>query len=275
MHATKFVESYFDAWNHRDARLVADHLTADGMYCDIPSRQQHSRKELLANLTEFFTSSNHQYELIGDILTGRTSIAFQYRVSRSGAFADTFFGAEFVTLDGEGAISILDYYSTPDHVRGVEHTSLVSSGAFARKYTKSGLGNTQMENYKHQLEKLMDIEMEFLKPNLTLPGLAAIVGCSVNHLSQVINSGFGMSFFDYLNQHRVEYAKRLLSSRNHRDWSVLSIALAAGFNSNSSFYAAFRKASGQTPARFRQSQKMSEKITPLFTESFKNSNWES
>ncbi len=30
MHATDFVESYFDAWNHHDPEGVADHLTADG-----------------------------------------------------------------------------------------------------------------------------------------------------------------------------------------------------------------------------------------------------
>lgn len=68
MRATGFVESYFDAWNHRDARLVADHLTADGTYCDIPGQQQHSRDELLANLTGFFATNFHHYELIGEIL---------------------------------------------------------------------------------------------------------------------------------------------------------------------------------------------------------------
>jgi len=259
VRATKFVESYFDAWNHRDARLVADHLTADGIYCDIPDQQQHSREELLANLTAFFASNIHHYELIGELLTGSASIAFQYRVSPSDAVTEPFFGAEFVTLDGDGAIRILDYYSMPGRVHPADNNGIVSSGAFTQKYTRSGLNNAQMENYKRRLANLMHIEMAFLQPDLTLPGLATLVKCSVNHLSQVINSGFGMSFFDYLNQHRVEYAKRLLSAHDGRQRSVLSIALAAGFNSNSSFYAAFRKVSGQTPAQFRQLQIMSQK----------------
>jgi AraC-like DNA-binding protein len=63
-----------------------------------------------------------------------------------------------------------------------------------------------------------------------------------------------MSFFDYLNHHRVDYAKQLLCDQGSQLQSVLSIALAAGFNSNSSFYTAFKRASGQTPAQFRQSQ---------------------
>jgi AraC-like DNA-binding protein len=254
LRAAEFVESYFDAWNHHDARLVADHFTADGIYCDIPEQQQHSRDELLSTLNGFFASNNHHYELIGEILTGRASIAFQYCVSSSDAFANNFFGAEFVKLDGDGAIRILDYYSMPGDVRPADNTHLVSSSAFPQKYVKSGLSDEQMAHYKNRLANLMRIEKAFLKPDLTLPGLAALAGCSVNHLSQVINSGFGMGFFDYLNQHRVEYAKQLLGRPDGRHRSILSIAFAAGFNSNSSFYAAFRKASGQTPARFRQSQ---------------------
>ena len=254
MHAAEFVESYFDAWNHHDARLVADHLTVDGTYCDIPDQQQHSRDELLATLTGFFASNIHHYELIGEILTGMDSIAFQYRVSPSDAIDHAFFGAEFVTFDGSGAIRILDYYNMPGLASPVDNTRLVLSSALPRKYTKSGLSDAQLEKHKRQLADLMHIERVFLEPGLTLPGLAVRVGCSVNHLSQVINSGVGTGFFEYLNQQRVEYAKQLLGRQDDRQRSVLSIALAAGFNSHSSFYSAFKKASGQTPAQFRRSQ---------------------
>jgi len=253
-----FVESYFDAWNRHDAGLVAEHLTADGTYCDIPIHEQHSRDELLGSLSRFFVSNNHHYKLIGEVLKGDTTIAFQYRVSQSGASADGFFGSEFMTIDGDGAIRILDYYSMPGQTLPADNNQPGSNGAFTRKYTKSGLSEPQMESYKQRLADLMRIEMAFLQPDLTLPTLAACVDCSVNHLSQVINSGYGMSFFDYLNHHRVDYAKQLLSDKGGQLQSVLSIALAAGFNSNSSFYTAFKKASGQTPAQFRQSQTKSQ-----------------
>jgi AraC-like DNA-binding protein/nuclear transport factor 2 (NTF2) superfamily protein len=253
LRAAKFVESYFDAWNDHDARLVADHLTADGTYCDIPDRQQHSRDELLATLTGFFASNNQRYELIGEILAGRDSIAFQYSVASSDALENTFFGAEFVTFDGRGAIRILDYYNMPGLVLPADNTRPVMSSASLQKYTRSGLSDAQVENYKSRLADLMHTERIFLEPDLTLPGLAALVGCSVNHLSQVINSGFGIGFFDYLNQHRVEYARQLLRRQDSRQQSILSIAFAAGFNSHSSFYTAFKKASGQTPAQYRRS----------------------
>jgi hypothetical protein len=80
MHTSRFVESYFDAWNHCDPKGVADHLTADGVYCDIPENEQRSHDELITSLTDFFSQHHHRYELIGDILTNQNTIAFQYRI---------------------------------------------------------------------------------------------------------------------------------------------------------------------------------------------------
>ena len=36
LSAVDFVDSYMEAWNHHDPRWIADHLTRDGVYCDIP-----------------------------------------------------------------------------------------------------------------------------------------------------------------------------------------------------------------------------------------------
>ena len=80
MHAIEFVESYFDAWNHRDAKAVADHLAVDGLYCDIPQNVERSHDELIISLGYFFSTNRHQYELIGDILQSVNTIAFQYRI---------------------------------------------------------------------------------------------------------------------------------------------------------------------------------------------------
>jgi len=248
LHAEEFVDSYFYAWNHHDARGVAYHLNHDGTYCDMPDNQKFSREELLDRLVGYFASSNQRFELVGEILTGENIAAFQYKVSSlKPTREDTFFGAEFVTIAGAGADRILDYYDTSHVMRPV-------NTALERKYNKSGLNAAQMDSYKCRLETLMRFEKVYRKADLTLPKLASMVGCSVNHLSQVINSGIGMNFFDYLNQYRIEYAKGLLDKQNGRHQSVLSVAFEVGFNSNSSFYAAFKKANGQTPAQYRQSQ---------------------
>ena len=49
-------------------------------------------------------------------------------------------------------------------------------------------------------------------------------------------------------------AKKLLSSPQYSHYSILAIALDAGFNSKSAFYAAFGKHAGATPLEFRKRQ---------------------
>jgi AraC-like DNA-binding protein len=76
--------------------------------------------------------------------------------------------------------------------------------------------------------------------------------CSVNHLSQAINAGFGVSFYDYVNGYRVRQAADILCCGDTESNGILDVALAVGFNSTSTFYAAFKKITGQTPAQYRR-----------------------
>ena len=108
-----------------------------------------------------------------------------------------------------------------------------------------------MGEYKRQLAALMHTEKMHLRSDLTLPKLAVLVKCSVNHLSQVLNAGFGMSFFDFLNSYRIEDAKRILGGKQSGSQTILDIPFAVGFNTNSAFYSAFKKSTGLTPAQYR------------------------
>jgi AraC-like DNA-binding protein len=257
MHAADFVESYINAWNHLDAEGVADHLTADGVYCDIPENAQRSHDELISYLNGFFSNYRHRYELIGEILSGNNTLAYQYQVlpferGNGNVPQVVYCGAEFMTLNGDAAMTITDYYDVPGLTGSAPGVSVVTGETPCHKYAKSGLNDDRLLKYKQRLEQLMRSQQTFLSSDLTLPSLANAVGCSVNHLSQVINSGFGMSFFDYLNQHRIEHARELLASHNIQSSSILNIAFTVGFNSNSAFYAAFKKCVGQTPAQYRR-----------------------
>ena len=257
VRTAEFVQSYFDAWNHRDPEAVAHHLAADGTYLDVPDNEQVSRDELIVDLHQFFADFRHRYELIGDILEGRKTIAFQYRMYPPGAAhhdaaEGCIYGAEFMTLRGDSAMTITDYYEIPDAAKISQFAGLASRRSLGAKYAKSGLTNDQLAVYKGRLEHVMHSERIYLRPNLTLPELAKAVDCSVNHLSQVINAGFGMSFFDYVNRYRVDHAKILLSELDGNGDSVLNIAFSVGFNSNSAFYTAFKKCVGQAPAQYRR-----------------------
>ncbi|HEY4654460.1 MAG TPA: helix-turn-helix domain-containing protein [Cyclobacteriaceae bacterium] len=131
------------------------------------------------------------------------------------------------------------------------------------KYHKSRLTDERAAEIERQLVKVMEIKKPFLEPELTLTLLSDVLSVSPHHLSQVINSELNKSFFDFVNEYRVQETKRLLISAESSRISILGIALDAGFNSKSAFYSAFTKRTGMTPSEFRkQSKSTNHSATP-------------
>jgi len=116
-------------------------------------------------------------------------------------------------------------------------------------YAKSKLDNVDVAKLKLALEQLMLQDRIFENENLTLTSAAEQLDISAQQLSELVNSDFGMSFPRYVRQHRVEAAKQMLVGEPTA--SVLSVSLATGFRSQSSFYTAFKEYTGVTPAAFR------------------------
>ena len=126
------------------------------------------------------------------------------------------------------------------------------------KYRKSFLANERAAEIARKLLQLMETEKPFLNPDLTLLELADRLSVSANHLSQVINREMNKSFFDFVNEYRVQEAKRLLNSPQSVHLSIFGIALDAGFNSKSAFYNAFSKHLGMTPSGYRKQCEFAE-----------------
>ena len=102
-----------------------------------------------------------------------------------------------------------------------------------------------------RLEQLMSQEHLYRNPELSRDLLAQKLGISNGYLSQQLSS-MGTSFSDYINQYRVEEVKLLLVDPAFRPYSLLAIGYEAGFNSKSTFYAAFKKNTGLSPSAFRE-----------------------
>ena len=255
MEASEFVARYINAWNQRDAQAIAAHLSDTGRYLDITIHQEMTRDELLVHLDELFQLEPYRYELVGEVCAGPNTIAFQYRAlpRDSDAVEEVYFGAEFISVSTDVATEIVDYYEQRGAASPQSPLADAAGPSNVQRYAKSGLGAQQMDEFKQRLTGLMEEQSIYLRPDLTLPELAEMLECSVNHLSQVINAGFGMSFFDYLNHHRVKDAMSLLHPDAAAANTVLNVALQVGFNSTSTFYVAFKKVTGQTPAQYRKS----------------------
>jgi AraC-like DNA-binding protein len=101
------------------------------------------------------------------------------------------------------------------------------------------------------LENYLKTERNFLNPNVSLDEIANQLNLSTGHLSKVINTELNISFKDYLNNLRVEEAKRYLNDPDFSNYTLVAIGLEAGFNSKSAFNASFKKITGLTPSQFR------------------------
>ncbi len=117
------------------------------------------------------------------------------------------------------------------------------------KYQNSKLGEEEAEALLAALNELMGEERLYLNPNLSLAQLAKKVGNLQTTVSQVINERLDKSFNHYVNEYRIAHAKHLLVSETHLNMDL--VAERSGFNSNSTFFAAFKKIAGQTPAGYR------------------------
>tara|TARA_R110002124_G_scaffold18803_16_gene76177 strand:- start:1433 stop:2602 length:1170 start_codon:yes stop_codon:yes gene_type:complete len=117
-----------------------------------------------------------------------------------------------------------------------------------QKYQRSALGEEQSLRIAAKIDAAMKSDQLFLDPALSLQKLARHVAISPSYISQTLNETIGKSFFDYVNQMRVEYAKPLIIEGKE---TILAISLRAGFNARSSFYKAFKLETGHTPSAFR------------------------
>lgn len=101
------------------------------------------------------------------------------------------------------------------------------------------------------LRKTID-EKLYLDPSLTLSMLSGEIGISTHELSYILNSGLGKSFYQFINELRTEEAKSLLLSDDLKHLDLLGIAIRAGFNSKTTFYTTFKKATNLTPKEYIQ-----------------------
>jgi AraC-like DNA-binding protein len=76
-------------------------------------------------------------------------------------------------------------------------------------------------------------------------------GISIHRISEIINSHFQKNFNEWLNDYRIDLAKKNLL---HSNESVKEIYFSVGFNSKSAFNRAFKKRTGMTPSEYRESE---------------------
>lgn len=103
------------------------------------------------------------------------------------------------------------------------------------------------------LARIRDFVEARLDEEIHLADLARIAGLSVFHFSRVFKAETGETPYHYVASRRLERARSLLGTD---DMPLAQLALARGFASQSHFTAAFTRAMGVPPGRYRRMRRL-------------------
>jgi AraC-like DNA-binding protein len=142
--------------------------------------------------------------------------------------------------------------------------SVIHFPVFAYTGNFEDLSNTTIEKYaKSSLSDssaLFDLIVAvvnegklYLDFDLKLNTVAEKLDKSIHHISQAINQNAQMSFRDFINNFRIEEAKKKLIVPQPA--TIYAISLDVGFNSKAAFYTAFKKNTQMTPTEFKKLRK--------------------
>ena len=110
--------------------------------------------------------------------------------------------------------------------------------------------------YRATLDAWIEKEKPYCNPDFQLTDLRQVLPLNRSYLSRFINSAYGCSFYQWVNDLRIEEAKRLM--REQPEHKVQDVAERCGFSSRRVFYQIFTRETGQTPSEW-----LSAKSKPL------------
>lgn len=119
-----------------------------------------------------------------------------------------------------------------------------------QKYNAKKITSSEADILLVQLNEIMIGEELYKNADVKLQSIAKKINVSSHKLSQLLNDNLGKSFASYINDFRIEEAKRLI--QNNTQFTLEAIGFEAGFSSKSSFYATFKKVVGMTPSAYQK-----------------------
>jgi len=100
------------------------------------------------------------------------------------------------------------------------------------------------------LKDHLNSQKPYLKTDLKMQDLMQATGLSYKRISEIFNTEFNKSFFEVINEYRLEEALRLIREDFHKVHTLPHLAEKAGFNSKATFNRVFKKYTGKTPTEY-------------------------
>jgi AraC-like DNA-binding protein len=118
------------------------------------------------------------------------------------------------------------------------------------KYALSKLSASDILRLKAELDLIMVERRPYLNKRLLKAELSDLLGVSNPEMARLLNEGFGMNFFEFVNYYRIKEFIQLAESEKLKNLTFAAIAQEAGFNSKATFNKAFRDIMGKTPREY-------------------------
>lgn len=134
------------------------------------------------------------------------------------------------------------------------------SGSRQNDSTTFSLDTNQMQENCDKIINYLKQSKAYLRNDLSLAMLSKETGIPQKILSRSINSYLKQNFFELINEMRIEEVKRCLLSPEISAYKIDSIYEECGFRSRSTFFLAFKKVEGMTPAQWLQMMNSTDKI---------------
>jgi len=119
------------------------------------------------------------------------------------------------------------------------------SSLTGQKYGDKKLDEDETQQIVARLQKVMNEQELFRNPSLKVGDLAREINIPSHQLSRILNDSLQKNFTLFVNEYRVNAACKLLSYQ--KNFTIEAIGDEVGFNSKSTFFAAFKKIKGLTP----------------------------
>ncbi|WP_020210165.1 helix-turn-helix domain-containing protein [Gilvimarinus chinensis] len=127
----------------------------------------------------------------------------------------------------------------------------LADSLFQRGYTQRNaiVAHQMITSELTKVERMACYIMKNYTEKITTADVCKSVGLTPNYAMNLFRQTFGSSIGDYLIQHRVSHAQRLLVTTSV---PITQVALESGFGSISRFNEAFHRNSGCSPRQYRQ-----------------------
>ena len=164
------------------------------------------------------------------------------------------FDPYFVTFGFIALFSfVYSFYGIKQPIIFGEHVkSDIDDKKDTEKYLKSGLKDNQAEKYLNKLISYVEINKPYLDRDLTIHDLSKMTSISRHHITQILNEKHKRNFFTFINEYRVKEVMERFRDHKFNHYTILAIALDAGFNSKTTFNSIFKSQTGLTPSEYRE-----------------------